>query len=147
MDILGIGAGEMLVIALVIMIVAGPRRSAAWAREAGKYIRQFQLAWQKMWSDVKADIGPEGEEFVKVAQELRKTTTDIQRVSSPTNLVRQSLGSDVILDPAKLAAKAKKEVENGKPNGPEPATSENPPSEDRYTAWKPAEDDPNSSSN
>ncbi len=145
MDILGIGAGEMLVIALVIMIVAGPRRSAEWAREAGKYLRQFQLAWQKMWSDVKADLGPEGEEFVKVAHEFRKTTADIQRVSSPTNLVRQTIGtSDLILDPAKLAAKAKKEIE--KTNGPEPAptAAENPPSEDRYTAWKPAGDEPDS---
>ncbi|MCQ3932427.1 MAG: hypothetical protein DPW16_18415 [Chloroflexi bacterium] len=142
MDILGIGAGEMIVIAVVIMIVAGPRRSAAWAREAGKYLRQFQLAWQKMWNEVKTDIGPEGEELVKVAQEIRKTTADIQRVSSPTNLVRQSMGtSDIILDPAKLAAKAKKEIE--KTNGTEPTASENPPSEDRYTAWKPAGDDPN----
>lgn len=142
MDILGIGAGEMLVIAVVIMIVAGPRRSAAWAREAGKYLRQFQLAWQKMWNEVKTDIGPEGEELVKVAQEIRKTTADIQRVSSPTNLVRQSIGtSDIILDPAKLAAKAKKEIE--KTNGTEAVAPENPPSEDRYTAWKPAGDDPN----
>lgn len=135
MDIFGIGAGEMVVIVLVIVIIAGPRRSAAWAREAGKYLRQFQVAWQKMWNDVKADLGPEGEEFVRTAQELRKTTADIRRVSSPTTLVRETMGMGDILDPAKIAAKAKTEAD--KTNGAEASLPENSPSEDRYSAWKP----------
>ncbi|MBI5931446.1 MAG: twin-arginine translocase TatA/TatE family subunit [Chloroflexi bacterium] len=141
MDILGVGAGEMIVIALVIMVVAGPRRSAEWAREAGKYLRQFQLAWQKMWNEVKVDLGPEGEELMKAAQEIRKTTSDIQRVTSPRNLVGQTMSMGDVLDPAKIAAKAK--METNKTNGTEAAASENPPSEDRYDAWKPAQDDPN----
>ncbi len=148
MDILGIGAGEMIVIALIILVVAGPRRSTEWAREAGKYWRRFQLEWQKWQKMVgEVDLGPEGEEIAKVAHEIRKTTADFQRASSPNKLIGNTIAtSTVILDPAKLAAKkAQKDAE--KTNGTEPVAPpnpENPPTEDRYTAWKPAEDDPSS---
>lgn len=149
MDIFGVGAAELILIGLVIMVVAGPRRSAVWARQAGIYLRQFQQAWQNMWKDIKTDLGPEGEELVKTAQELQKTASDFRRVASPRNLVGEGINLAEQLDPTKIKPKPSKAA--NKTNGgsiPEeaPATGENLP-EDRYNAWKPGSENTGGSEN
>jgi len=42
MDVFGIGSNELLVIALLALIVLGPRRMATVAREGGKLARNLR---------------------------------------------------------------------------------------------------------
>jgi sec-independent protein translocase protein TatB len=80
MDIFGIGILEMLIICLVIVIVAGPKRSAIWARQAGLYFRQFRLYVSQMMSEIEREVDPETRELMQVAREFRQTTKDIRQM-------------------------------------------------------------------
>jgi len=94
MDILGIGPLELLFIAVIAVIVLGPRGMVKGAREAGKAIRK--LVRSPIWRDV-VDTSREIREFPrKIAREAgieqdledlrrstRQTVTDINRTHAP----------------------------------------------------------------
>lgn len=88
MEIFGIGAAEMIIIGLVIVLVAGPRRSALWARELGRYVSQFRSYVNELLDEFQTELGPDGREFMDAARELRQNANEIRQITSP----RQSLG-------------------------------------------------------
>jgi Sec-independent protein translocase protein TatA len=95
MDIFGVGAAELILIAILMLVVAGPKRSAQWARQAGLYLRKFRQAWQQMMDDLQKDLGEEGRELLNTAQDLARTTVDVRRTVSPHNIVQKAMaGTD-----------------------------------------------------
>ena len=94
MDFLGIGPLELLLIAVIAIIVLGPKGMVAGAREAGKAIRK--IVRSPIWRDV-VDTSREIREFPrKIAREAgieqdledlrrstRETVADINRVHFP----------------------------------------------------------------
>lgn len=151
MDIFGIGAAELVIICLVILIVAGPKRSALWARQAGTYFRQFRLAWQEMMRDMQDQMGEETKEIVRAAQDLRNEVNQIRRVADPQQILGKSMMNE-IKSPRQLSAPrtnngaTNESSDNGSrygawqfPSSPSVSAEDDTPSEDRYDAWKPSE--------
>jgi Sec-independent protein translocase protein TatA len=63
MNILGIGELELVLIVIIMLIFAGPKRMARWAYIAGQYIAKFRAMWsetvdvlQKEFDDAGVDI-------------------------------------------------------------------------------------------
>lgn len=119
MDIFGVGAAEIIVIGLLMLVIAGPKRSAIWAREAGRYLRQFREAWQNMMAELQKDMGEDGKELMNMAQEIGKTAADARRLVNPHAIVGTA-----------ISASEKMEQKSG-----EAASSAKPPSSERYGAW------------
>ncbi|MCB9438594.1 MAG: twin-arginine translocase TatA/TatE family subunit [Anaerolineales bacterium] len=125
MEIFGIGTAEFLLVALLILIIAGPRRSAVWAREAGRYVRQFRIAWQKMMDEMTKDLGEDGQQIRKAAQDFQRVTSDIRRATSAPNLVGEAV---------KIAEKVE---QNRKPTtSATTERDEEASGADRYSAWQ-----------
>lgn len=45
MNILGVGGWELVLILLIMLIVAGPKRMARWAFIMGQYVAKFRAMW------------------------------------------------------------------------------------------------------
>ena len=56
-----LGFGEILVIALIALIVFGPKRLPEIGRTVGKSLREFKRATSDLRSEIERDIDPEGE--------------------------------------------------------------------------------------
>jgi len=55
----GIGFTEMLLLAVIALIVVGPRRLPRIARTAGKLTRQARHAWQNLQSELQSELDAE----------------------------------------------------------------------------------------
>lgn len=55
----GIGFSEMLLLAIIALIVIGPRRLPSLARTAGKLARQAREVWQSLQSELQAELDAE----------------------------------------------------------------------------------------
>ncbi len=47
MNILGVGGWELVLIVIIMLVVAGPKRMARWAYIAGTYIAKFRAMWSE----------------------------------------------------------------------------------------------------
>lgn len=112
MDIFGIGVPEMVIICLVIVLVAGPRRSAIWAREVGRYVSQFREYVGQLMKEFEDEIGTDGKEFVDAAREIRNTANEVRNLTRPG----QQLSSltKLVEDMEPVNKKPEKNPENGK---------------------------------
>ncbi len=126
MDILGVGAAELLLIGLLILIVAGPKRSVEWARIAGEYVYKLRQMWQKMMQDLRSEMGEDADVFVRTAEEIQRTTSSVRNATSPRNVVGKALQASETLA-------AQKQRTNPQPDAPK---QENGVAEaSRYAAW------------
>ncbi len=124
MNIFGIGTAELLIVVLIMMVVAGPKRSVAWARQAGVYMRQLRLYWQKMMSDLRDELGEDGETFIQLADDLNRTARDVRQATSKQNIALQTAALLEATDITEDSPDANNE------NGSSEANSES-----RYSAW------------
>ncbi|MGD2155914.1 MAG: Sec-independent protein translocase protein TatB [Anaerolineales bacterium] len=56
MEIFGVGANELLVVALLAAIVLGPERLARVAREAGKLVRNLKAYFNSLSDELKTEL-------------------------------------------------------------------------------------------
>ena len=82
MDIFGVGILEFVIIGLVLVIVAGPQRSAIWAREIGQYIAKFRQYVSAMMAEFESEVGPDGKELLDAAREFSQQTSELRNVAS-----------------------------------------------------------------
>lgn len=131
MELFGVGAMEVVVIALLVLIVAGPKRSAEWAREAGKYVRQMRLMWQRMMQDLRDEMGDDADEIVKTAQQIRKTAFDVKSATSPKKIAETSMKL------AEHADRKQRQTVEAASNGNGALPSNTVADSERYSAWQP----------
>ena len=89
MEFLGMGWFEILVVALVALIVLGPERLPAYARKAGKFIRQFRKITSGVSKEItKAmdmdDVDDEAEDGIKkelkaISRSLEEDAAELRR--------------------------------------------------------------------
>lgn len=48
MNIFGIGGAELVVVILIALVVAGPKRMTIWAYQAGKYVGKLRKQWEQV---------------------------------------------------------------------------------------------------
>jgi Sec-independent protein translocase protein TatA len=76
-DFLGIGVPELILILILMLIVAGPKRMLAWSYQLGRWVAMLR----RMWSQTAAMLQREFDEAgvdVRVPRDL-PTRSDIQR--------------------------------------------------------------------
>jgi Sec-independent protein translocase protein TatA len=129
--IFGVGLAEMVIIGLVLFIVGGPKNSAKWAREMGRWVRKARQAWAQILSEMEAELGPEGKELMDATRELSKGAREVQAMRPTKRLMNETmrmvesavdLEADTAAEPASSSATDTTEPISG--NG-------------KYQAWQP----------
>ena len=69
MNILGVGAPELIIIFLLALVIAGPKRMVAWAYIAGRELARLRAMWSETMAMVQQELKEAGLEEV---QELSK---------------------------------------------------------------------------
>jgi Sec-independent protein translocase protein TatA len=69
MNIFGMGTAELLVIVLIMLIVAGPKRMITWAYIAGQYLAKLRDMWGQMVELLQKEFDDAGVD-VKVPKDL-----------------------------------------------------------------------------
>ncbi len=60
MNILGVGMSELLVILLIMLIFAGPKRMILWANTLGRYVAKFRRLWAETVDIVQKEFDEAG---------------------------------------------------------------------------------------
>lgn len=80
MNIFGLGGMELLVILVIMLIVAGPKRMLHWAYILGKWMGQLRIMWRQMMKELQKEFDEAGV-GIKLPEDL-PTRSDIQRIAS-----------------------------------------------------------------
>src|SRR5438105_3032692 len=78
---LGVGPAELVVIFILMLVVAGPKRMIAWAYQAGKITAQLRAMFQETMQAFQKEMEAAG-----LDPELQKTITDF----NPRSIVSQA---------------------------------------------------------
>lgn len=110
----GIGGWELLVIAVVALIVLGPKGLPSAARAIGKVVTQLRKATQDLRDTIELD--PELRELPKAIDEINRPflTNPARYRRSPTP--KDQPDEDAANRPPPVARNAPSEVERNKPN-------------------------------
>ncbi len=80
MNILGVGPAELLLILVIMLIVAGPKRMIQWAYILGQYMAKLREMWRTIMESLQKEFDEAGVD-IKLPKEL-PTRSDINRVAS-----------------------------------------------------------------
>lgn len=149
--IFGVGLPEMLIIALVLFIVGGPKNTVKWAHELGVWARKARESWSKVVAEMEQELGPDGKEVFDTARELGKGAREMRHMNPLKNAVNEtlrltekSIDADEVEAPPQvktpvLTSSATSPVSTA-PAAPKNGTSSNGASEsteNKYPAWLP----------
>lgn len=56
MDFFGIGSWELLVIAILALVILGPKQMIMLARKAGELLRRLQQEWEQTYGTLQREI-------------------------------------------------------------------------------------------
>ncbi|MDX2140185.1 MAG: hypothetical protein SF123_19015 [Chloroflexota bacterium] len=111
MNIFGIGGAELILILIIMLVVAGPKRMIRWAYVLGKYIAMLQKMWGEAAAMIQKEFDAAGVD-VEVPKNI-PTKADLQRtvvkaikpVSQPFDDIKQEINKDLssVRDTAKQA--------------------------------------------
>ncbi|MBC7869572.1 MAG: hypothetical protein H7Y09_01930 [Chitinophagaceae bacterium] len=126
MNILGIGGTELILILIIALVIAGPKRMLQWAYLLGKYTARLRLMWTELMQGLQQEIDAAGVDL-KLPKDI-PTRRDINRLADsalkPIKTPFQQAMNEV-----KAEEKAIREAASLKPipqvNGHAPAKSAN----------------------
>lgn len=80
MNIFGVGGTELVLIVLIMLVVAGPKRMLQWSYYAGKYLAQLRILWSQAMETVQKELDESGVD-IKLPKDI-PTRGDIARLAS-----------------------------------------------------------------
>ncbi len=132
MNILGVGGPELIIILVMMLVIAGPKRMVKWAYVMGQYVARFRRMWAETVDVLQKEFDDAGVEFQiprdmptrgslnKEASKLLGTVTD--PVKETLDQVNTEVGG--IRKTTALSAKAATAVTaGGNGHAKRPATS------------------------
>lgn len=126
MNILGIGTTELVLILIIMLVVAGPKRMMQWAYVAGLYLAKLRNMWAETSRYLQQEFDAAGVD-IKVPEEIptrqslnRSITKALDPISRP---IQESL-NEVDAD-AKRVRSAASTTPKPRPVAPEPAEPAN----------------------
>ncbi len=148
MNILGVGPAELIIIVLLLLVVAGPKRMIQWAYIAGRYWAQIRAQLQEAARVFQNELEQAGidPEVVKTAQKMTRRgaqnpiTQAMETLTKPVADAMKEVGT-ISLEPPKNAP-------SHTPRTPTPPAQIAPAtqnqeavpddhSSERYDAWTP----------
>lgn len=81
MNIFGVGGAELVLIVIIMLIVAGPKRMIRWAYHIGKYVGKFRILWEQMVDVLQDEVDAAGLDVklpkeIPTRQNIAKTATE-----------------------------------------------------------------------
>jgi Sec-independent protein translocase protein TatA len=80
MNIFGFGTAELVVVVLIMLIVAGPKRMLQWSYILGKYLAKLRIMWRELMASLQEEFDEAGV-GVKLPKDL-PTRRDIHRLAT-----------------------------------------------------------------
>jgi len=80
MNFFGVGAFEILIIFVIMLVVAGPKRMVQWAYHLGQYMTKLRNMWGELMDGVQKELDEAGVD-IKVPKDI-PTRSDINRLAS-----------------------------------------------------------------
>lgn len=156
MNILGIGGAEFVLIFIIMLIVAGPKRMIAWSYTLGTYIARFRRMWEEAVDVLQKEFDEAGV-GVQVPRELptranlnRQAAKALGSVTRPVQDVLDDVSGDLKDIKDTTAAAAHKASSTVTGNGtarptvaPRPPAVPPPakPAADSFGTWSASDDD------
>lgn len=120
MNIFGVGGAELVLIIIIMLVVAGPKRMIRWAYTIGQYVGKFRILWEQM-IDVLQDEADAAGLDIKIPKEiptrrsLAKTATELikpyaETLEKSVDEVRKPI-QETISETSKVVTDTKKEAE------------------------------------
>jgi Tat protein translocase TatB subunit len=119
MNILGVGAPEIIIITLILLIVAGPRRMARWAYVAGRYMARLREMWAEATSTLQEELEATG--LKDELSEFRKAG-EFNVVEEVRRAIAEPAGSPTRKHQAHQKAKKERESKSWTPGAGQGAT-------------------------
>jgi Sec-independent protein translocase protein TatA len=121
MNILGAGPAELLIVFVIMLVVAGPKRMIQWAYVLGRYVAQLRAMLQETMNAIQKELSESGVDLPK----------DLPRIPNSFDILSEV--SKVINEPPKTP---------DQPAAASPSTEQPTPKEDEakdppYDAWLP----------
>ncbi len=82
MNILGVGPGELAVVFIIMLVVAGPKRMVQWAYTAGRYTAQLRAMFQETLNAVQKELAESGLDIRKDLPNIPTGRIDFVREAS-----------------------------------------------------------------
>jgi len=85
MDIFGVGGVELVLILLIMVIVAGPKRMISWSYQLGRYIAIIRNMWAETAKQLQKELDASGVD-VQIPQDLptrQNISKEIGRIAAP----------------------------------------------------------------
>src|SRR5947199_5311736 len=77
MNFLGIGPGEILVVFIIMLVVAGPKRMIQWAYQIGRYTAQIRAMFQEAMDQFQKELNVADLDLTKDLSSIQKSGFDI----------------------------------------------------------------------
>lgn len=107
MNILGIGIPEIIVIFIIMLVVAGPKRMIEWAYHIGRYTAKIRAMYQETMEAFQKELNASGlDDVTKDLSNLRSNSFDI--VSEASKIINTEVqdATSAVSDAASDAASA-----------------------------------------
>ena len=109
-----IGLGELLFIAILVLVVVGPERLPRVMREFGRIVRQIRFVVNEMTSQFAEELQP--------IQELQQPLQELRQLADDINPVKQVTRISLDLDAKARSQQGGASQSVGPTGGPPPAT-------------------------
>lgn len=70
MNVFGIGGWELILILVIMLIVAGPKRMAQWAYVIGQWSAKLQYMWRDMMRSIQVELDEAGIKDVRLPENM-----------------------------------------------------------------------------
>lgn len=80
MDFLNVGPWELVLVLIVAILVAGPKRMVEIARDLGRFSRQLRDLSREFTRALQAEVHAVDDEASQAGENLRKVQHDLQKV-------------------------------------------------------------------
>lgn len=98
MDILGVGIPEIVLIFLIMLVVAGPRRMTQWAFLAGRELRKLRIMWAEAKNMIRQEMEAAGfseEEIQQIKNLPNEMTNATKKITNPVGAASKQLGEEI----------------------------------------------------
>src|SRR5258708_20793888 len=82
MNILGVGPGELAVVFIIMLVVAGPKRMVQWASPTGRYTAELRAMFQETLNAVQKELAESGLDIRKDLPNVPTGRIDFVREAS-----------------------------------------------------------------
>ncbi len=137
----GIGLWEVLMIAVIALVVLGPKQMIRMSRKAGEYARQLRSMWEQWSVILQKELGAlDGTNVIhEVSQEIQGLKSEMQKslqafqseVTTATTIAPPAATSPVIPSPPPPTNEEAPTTTSPDAN----SASSKPPTQPTYSAW------------